>query len=146
MAAPNGNKNALGHKLSLESKEKMRQARLKNPVKYWLGKKRSDEDKLKMSKGQIGRTAYNKGKKLPHLWGEKNKLWKGGTPGNHGYLSVCVGGRHILAHRYEMEKFLGRELLSTEEVHHKNGDRHDNRIENLEVIERREHRRMHIFI
>jgi hypothetical protein len=56
-----------------------------------------------------------------------------GTITADGYKTVGSKGKHMLEHRSVMEQLLGRALRTHENVHHKNGDRLDNRPENLEL-------------
>jgi len=56
---------------------------------------------------------------------------------SQGYkvFSKTINGKEvrICEHRKIMEEYLGRDLLPTEHIHHINGDKLDNRIENLEL-------------
>lgn len=62
----------------------------------------------------------------------------------HGYRYVCTpDGQEVREHRYVMEQHLGRPLRPDEDVHHRNRDRLDNRIENLDVVEHRAHVSLH---
>lgn len=83
---------------------------------------------------------------------EKNPRWKGGEiTRTDGYILIRLGSfprghkgkKYDLKHRIVIEQHIGRRLLRSEIVHHLNGDKKDNRVENLEIITQAEHAKKH---
>lgn len=101
--------------------------------KTLTGKILSESTKKKLSK-------VLKGKNV----GPKNGNWKGGIGKTGRYVHLTVAnGIYISQHRYLMEKILSRKLLPNEVVHHINFRRDDNRLENLQVMDKSEHSTFH---
>ncbi len=82
--------------------------------------------------------------------GDKNPNWKGVHISTRGYAYVCLphhprAMKNGYVKRADLvaEIALGRSLLPSEIVHHKNHDKIDDRPENLQVLTKQEHSRLH---
>lgn len=65
--------------------------------------------------------------------------------GQWGYVRVRLSdGRVVPEHRYLMELHLGRELATHEHIHHKDGDKHNNDLGNLELLTSSDHAKEHV--
>lgn len=78
---------------------------------------------------------------------ENNPNWKGGNRiQGGGYRKVWCKGHHradannlVYEHILIMEKHLGRQIMMPEVIHHINGNKQDNRLENLQLFNASQH-------
>lgn len=103
-------------------------------------------------------------KRAAGLKGPKSASWRGGTYRSRGYVMVKMDalteaerlafgsmvnvnrerGDYIAQHRLVVARSIGRPLATTEHVHHINGVKDDNRLENLAIQSAEDHRRTHV--
>ena len=62
---------------------------------------------------------------------------------SNGYVSIKTKDGWMPEHRYVMEQYLGRKLLSTEDVHHGKKGKCCNDLDNLTLITHAEHQKLH---
>jgi len=80
-----------------------------------------------------------------HLRHANTKRWRalGHVRMSNGYRQVMTANGYRYEHRLIMEGILGRPLLRSEVVHHKNEDKTDNRPDNLELMHDVDHLKHH---
>lgn len=70
--------------------------------------------------------------------GQNHPNFKGGWK-QLGYWFISKDGKNIGKHKHLMEQKIGRKLHKNEIVHHINGNKLDNRLDNLQIMTRKEH-------
>ena len=79
-----------------------------------------------------------------HHTGENHSAFKPeGSVRKDGYVRVSRAGKRVYLHREVAAKALGRELATSEHVHHKDEDKGHNEPDNFEVCSNSGHRKLH---
>lgn len=87
---------------------------------------------------------YRTFRRTGHPLGYVNQQWgHAKTIRADGYIYITRDGKQVMEHRWLLEQYLGRKLLDSEVVHHINGRRRDNRIENLQIMSKSDHAKLH---
>ena len=118
-------------------------------------KQMSQESRERISKAHKGKVISEEQRRMIS---ERNSCNFNGLNGyghikkhNSGYI-LAYAPKHphahkdgyVMFHTVLMERAIGRYLKDNEVVHHVNRDRSDNRIENLRLMDKHEHRSMHM--
>lgn len=125
----------IGHHTKTKVMRGMHSKRMKGNLLF-LGMKHKESTKKKLSEKQTG---------------ENNSNWNNGVTISHGgYITILCPNhpykdinKRVKEERLVMEKYIGRYLEPNEVVHHKNKNPRDNRIENLQLMIRKEHSAFH---
>ena len=111
--------------------------KLDNSGRFKKGERPSFKTEFK--KGFI---PWNKGK--PFLQKENHPLWKGGKIKVKEYIVLRIGNKYFLEHRLIMQNHIGRKLKNYEVVHHIDGNKENNNLDNLKLFNNQsEHRKEH---
>ena len=111
-------------------------------VRNHLSEEKAKAEKaLRYSRSKMGAANPMKGKT-----GKQHPNWKGECGDGYGYLTCLVDGKRVFVHRVVFAEMMGisiEKLPPALAVHHINGDRKDNRPDNLALTTKAGHQHIH---